>query len=218
MNYLSHYYIDHIPGNYYFNGALFLPDFARNYTRNFDNSILDLTPNELQLQLGCVAHLEADKIFHPCEFFKKYTEILLLELNNYKPLAHINRKWFLAHILFEMWLDRLLIKTNINIVHAFYNDLEKIDTKVLTNFVLRFSNKNIVPLIIHFKNFCNAKYLYGYAQNESFVYAISRVYKNGTLYEMTLEDKELLKKFLILMEERHFKEPISILAALKMLF
>lgn|GEM_PF-1509468 len=218
MNYLSHYYIDNQPGNLYFNSALFLPDFARNYTRKFNNEIQGLTPFETQLQLGCLAHLNADKIFHPSSFFKKYNEIIAYELNKYNSLSHIPRKWFLAHILFEMLLDRLIVKSNIAIAHQFYNDLEKIDTKILENFVLHFSNKNVAQLIKNFEHFCKAKYLYGYAQNENFVYALSRVFKSGTGFEMSLNEKIDLKRFVILIEEKHFSEIIIVLTELKEVF
>jgi len=218
LNYLSHYYIDNQPGNLYFNSALFLPDFARNYTRKFNNEIQGLTPFETQLQLGCLAHLNADKIFHPSSFFKKYNEIIAYELNKYNSLSHIPRKWFLAHILFEMLLDRLIVKSNIAIAHQFYNDLEKIDTKILENFVLHFSNKNVAQLIKNFEHFCKAKYLYGYAQNENFVYALSRVFKSGTGFEMSLNEKIDLKRFVILIEEKHFSEIIIVLTELKEVF
>jgi len=70
LNYLSHYFIDNKQGNNYFNSALFLPDFARNVARGFDQEITDLRANEIQLQLGCKAHLKADKLFHPSAFLK----------------------------------------------------------------------------------------------------------------------------------------------------
>lgn len=218
MNYLSHYFIDNKQGNNYFNSALFLPDFARNVARGFDNEVYGLTLPEIQLQLGCKAHLKADKLFHPSVFFKKYSDIINHELQQFEPLAHINRKWFLAHILMEMMIDRLLVKFFPTVCHSFYHDLNQIDTKILHQFVLRFSNKSIEPFIKQFDHFCEVRYLFGYAVDDSFVYSVARVFKYGSGIEMTMSDKLFLKKLVNNLEQIHFNDPMIILAELKQVF
>ncbi|MFA9215182.1 MAG: hypothetical protein ACEQSR_15300 [Candidatus Methylacidiphilales bacterium] len=218
MNYLSHYYIDYEKNNFYYNGALFLPDFARNVARGFDQEVNGLSKDEIQLHLGCKAHLQADKVFHPSVFFEKYSQIINHELQQFEPLAHINRKWFLAHILMEMMIDRLLVRFFPSVCHQFYDDLSHIDTKILSQFVLRFSNKNIDTFIQQFEHFCKVKYLFGYANDDSFVYSIGRVFKYGSGIEMTMSDKLFLKKLINKIEETHFKDPMIILAELKNVF
>jgi hypothetical protein len=218
LNYLSHYFIDNKQDNNYFNSALFLPDFARNVARGFDQEITDLSANEIQLQLGCKAHLQADKLFHPSAFFKKYSDIVNHELQQFEPLAHINRKWFLAHILMEMMIDRLLVKFFPTVCHSFYHDLNQIDTKILHQFVLRFSNKSIEPFIKQFDHFCEVRYLFGYAVDDSFVYSVARVFKYGSGIEMTMSDKLFLKKLVNNLEQIHFNDPMIILAELKQVF
>jgi len=218
LNYLSHHYIDSKPGNHYYNSALFIPDFARNYARGFNNVQLDLKPSQLQLQLGCIAHLNADKLFHPSLFFKKYSEIINFELKNFEPLAQLNRKWFLSHIMCEMLIDRLLVKHFPSACDSFYRDLEAINTKTLEEFVLRYSFKNTDQFMRNFKHFCEVKYLFGYAFNDSFVFSIARVYKHATTIEMTMSDKFLLKEFIYKIEQQYFYDPIIILAELKQVF
>jgi len=218
LNYLSHYYIDSKPGNHYYNSALFIPDFARNYARCFQQNLSDLKPNELQLQLGCIAHLNADKLFHQSLFFKKYSEILNFELNNFDPLAHLNRKWFLSHIMFEMLIDRLLVKHFPSACHSFYSDLEAIDTKTLKEFVLRYSHKNIDQFMRNFKHFCEVKYLFAYTFNNSFVFSIARVYKQATTIDLSMSDRFYLKEFFYKVEQQYFYDPIIIIAELKQVF
>jgi hypothetical protein len=218
LNYLSHYFIDNKQDNNYFNSALFLPDFARNVARGFDSEVHGLTLPEIQLQLGCKAHLKADKLFHPSAFFKKYSDIINHELQQFEPLAHINRKWFLAHILMEMMIDRLLVKFFPTVCHSFYHDLNQIDTKILHQFVLRFSNKSIEPFIKQFDHFCEVRYLFGYAVDDSFVYSVARVFKYGSGIEMTMSDKLFLKKLVNNLEQIHFNDPMIILAELKQVF
>lgn len=218
MNYLSHYYIDNKPGNHYYNSALFIPDFARNYARGFHLIHLDLKSNEQQLQLGCIAHLNADKLFHPSPFFKKYSEIINFELKNYEPLTHLNRKWFLSHIIFEMLIDRILVKHFPSTCHSFYNDLNSIDTKTFEEFVLRYAYKNIDQFMRNFKHFCEVKYLFGYTFNDSFVFSIARVYKYATTIEMNMSDKFFLKEFISKIEQQYFYDPILIITELKHVF
>ncbi len=218
MNYLSHYFIDFKQDNYYFNSALFLPDFARGYAKGFYKIKTNLLVQETQLHQGCLAHIQADKIFHPSQFFKKYSDIINYELQQFEPLAHINRKWFLAHILMEMMVDRLLVKFFPTVCHSFYHDLNQIDTKILHQFVLRFSNKSIDPFIKQFKHFCEVRYLFGYAIDDSFVYSVARVFKYGSGIEMTMSDKFFLKKLINNLEQIHFNDPMIILAELKQVF
>jgi hypothetical protein len=218
LNYLSHYYIDSKEGNYYYNSALFLPDFVRNYAKGFEYEQKGLDANQLQLQLGCKAHLKADKVFHPSSFFKNYSQLVNSELQQFKPLAHLNRKWFLAHILFEMLIDRLLINHFPDTCHAFYNDLSSIDTNTLEKFVMSYSFKNIDQLMRNFKHFCEVKYLFGYTYNDSFVFSIARVYKQAANIEMSMGDKYLLKVFIDNIENQYFNDPLMIVAQLKQVF
>ena len=218
MNYLSHYFIDHQQGNHYFNAALFLPDFARNTARGFDNKWIDFSEPEIQLQLGCLAHLNADLIFHQSDFFKKYSKIFSDEMNQFEHLKHLKRKWFFSHILFEMMLDRLIVKHFENTCKLFYQDLEKINNEILFQFVLRYTNKPIEPFIKNFEHFCEAKYLFGYAVNDSFIYSLSRVYFYGTKTMLHFADKWALKLFVNLLEEKYFNQPMVIIAELKQVF
>lgn len=197
---------------------MFLPDFARSVACGFDQECDGLSENEIQLHLGCKAHLRADKVFHPSVFFEKYSQIINQELQQFEPLAHINRKWFLAHILMEMMIDRLLVRFFPAVCHQFYNDLSHIDTKILGQFVLRFSNKNIDAFIQQFEHFCKVKYLFGYAFDDSFVYSVGRVFKYGSGIEMTMSDKLFLKILINKLEQTHYKDPMIILAELKQVF
>jgi hypothetical protein len=218
LNYLSHYYIDSKPGNHYYNSALFIPDFARNYARGFHQYHSDLKTNETQLQLGCMVHINADKMFHPSSFFKKYSQIINVELKNFEPLVHLNRKWFLSHIMFEMLIDRLLVKHFPSTCHSFYSDLEAIDTKTLEEFVLRYSYKNIDQFMRNFKHFCEVKYLFAYTFNDSFVFSIARVYKQATTIDLSMSDRFYLKEFVNKVEQQYFYDPIIIIAELKQVF
>lgn len=218
LNYLSHYYIDHQLSNHYYNAALFLPDFTRKCARGYEVQSPDLNNNQLALQLGCISHLKADKAFHSSVFFKKYSQQLNIELQNFKPLAHLNRKWFLAHIIFEMLIDRLLVKYFPGTCHSFYNDLNQIDTKTLNNFVLRFSYKNIDSFIQNFNHFCKVKYLFGYAFDEGFIYSIVRVYKEATKIELSMSDRLFLKHFVNHVEQLYFYDPMMMMIELKQVF
>ncbi len=218
MNYLSHYYIDNKPGNYYFNSALFLPDFARNYVQQFTPAFDTFLPEEQQLFNGCQAHYAADKVFHPSVFFKQWNETIKQEITSFEPLNYLQRKWFLSHILTEMLIDRQIVKIMPTICKQFYGQLDEIDTKILHLYVSKYAHKNVDPLVKHFQHFCEVKYMFGYAQDESFIFSLSRVYGRATGIELNLKEKQLFKELVNFIEQNHFKEPIAILAELKNMF
>jgi hypothetical protein len=139
-------------------------------------------------------------------------------LKSFEPLAHFNRKWFLSHIIFEMLIDRLLVKHFPSACHSFYSDLDAIDTKILEEFVLRYSYKNIDQFMRNFKHFCEVKYLFAYVFNDSFVFSIARVYKQATTIEMSMSDRFFIKEFIIKIEQQYFYDPIIIIAELKKVF
>ncbi|MBI3882715.1 MAG: hypothetical protein HY305_00400, partial [Sphingobacteriales bacterium] len=130
----------------------------------------------------------------------------------------INRKWFLAHILFEMMLDRILVKHHENVCHSFYNDLNLVDTNILSDFIKQFAHKDIRQFMLNYHHFCKVKYLFGYAADHSFMYSIGRVYKQATSLELTMSDKLNFNYFINLIEEKYFNKPMIILAELKNVF
>ncbi len=222
MNYLSHFYIHQKPNNAYYNLGLILPDFARANVASFKVEPHLSQAAFIQIYQGCMAHYSADKIFHSSTFFTHYTEQYKNILYTSPFSKSFNRRWFLAHILFEMMIDRLLINHQIKVCVDFYNNLQNIDEATLALFVKNYQCKNLDVLLKNFNHFCQAKYIFKYADNNSFVYSINRVLQQAGVTSKATgisdEDKIVLQQCIDKIEQSIFKNAQQILFELKSIY
>jgi hypothetical protein len=218
LNYLSHFYIDQKPGNHYYNVGLFLPDFARNHVTSFSKSALFDKEEHSQIHAGCMAHYAADKKFHSSDFFEHYNESFRNHLKAAPFSDSFQRRWFLAHILFEMMIDRLLVKHINGLCKNYYHSLDKIEPIVLGEFLQLNQAKNPDELLRNFNHFRNAKYIFQYIDNNTLVYSLSRVLQYVGVSVMSIEDKLVLRQCIIELEESIFKNALQIITEVKSIF
>lgn len=218
MNYLSHFYIDQKPDNHYYNVGLLLPDFARNHVTSFSKSALFEKEEHRQIHAGCMAHYAADKKFHSSDFFEHYTEAFRNHLKAAPFSDSFQRRWFLAHILFEMMIDRLLVKHINGLCKNYYHSLDKIEAIVLGEFLQLNQAKNPNELLRNFNHFRNAKYIFQYIDNNTLVYSLSRVLQYVGVSVMSIEDKLVLRQCIIELEESIFKNALQIITEVKSIF
>lgn len=218
MNYLSHFFIDQKLGNHYFNTALLLPDLARLIVHDFSKLFNDFSTDEKELYCGCLAHYAADRKFHDSNFFKLHFELINQKINASNFGNEVNRKFFLAHILFEMLLDRIIVKHQIEVSENFYSSLNKIDCNTLKAFVMRYSNAEADGFINSFNQFRKVQYLFRYVNDTEFVYSISRVMRNVTKVELDWSNKFILLRLINEIENELFSNVQEVLLNLKSLF
>ncbi len=218
MNYLSHFYIDQKPGNHYYNVGLLLPDFARNHVTSFSKSALFDKEEHTQIHTGCIAHYVADKKFHSSDFFEHYTEAFRNHLKAAPFSDSFQRRWFLAHILFEMMIDRLMVKHLNGLCQTYYRGLDEVEPIVLGEFLQLNQAKNPDELLRNFNHFRNAKYIFQYIDNNTFVYSLSRVLQYAGVGIMSVEDKLILRQCIIDLEEGVFKNALQIITEVKSIF
>ncbi len=206
MNYLSHFYLDHVAGNPYFNVGLLLPDIAKDQVKTFKVTVSDLIPVHKEIQLGCLRHYKSDKIFHASSFFMDNMHWINEELKNTAISNLVQRKWFIAHIMMELMVDRQIVKNEPAMVDDFYGNLLLVDEIQLNNYLLKFGAIDPENFIVRFNHFRTVKYIYYYADNNKFVYSLNRIMMRAGLQEMNQSDKSIMEKFIIEMETRYFSD------------
>ncbi|HBD93858.1 MAG: hypothetical protein A2015_11575 [Spirochaetes bacterium GWF1_31_7] len=155
MNFLSHYYLDRIKNNHYYNAGLTLPDllgFHKGRIRLTEKTILQLQNLNMNNDLlnGMRAHLKLDKKFHTSDFFKKNTLLLqsMFEANTQHNLSHFN-----CHIILEMLIDKFILHRNPEIAKEFYEVYSHIDFNVITSTFISlndFNKQNMFDLLTRF--------------------------------------------------------------------
>ncbi len=175
MNFISHYYFDQKTGHPYFNLGLFLPDMFSICHLNwrYAQSIPVVKPQVHDLVEGIEMHQLLDSDFHHSAFFHKYSNMVnsMIELEA-TPLKR--RKYFIAHVLVELVIDKILIEKDEHILYSLYDDMEKIDTAYLP---LLFDRKASYtkPFLTFFENFRTRKYLFNYTRNEALIFVINKI-------------------------------------------
>ncbi len=220
MNYLSHFFIDEKPGSHYYNVALILPDITKSWIKKFDPAFLPQPLSAIQSDLinGCFKHYESDKLFHASAFFEKYQYLINERLKAAGLSDDVNRKWFIAHILTELLIDRQIVKTDPARVDGFYESLTGIDDRELDSF-LRFQGMdNPQDFFTFLGHFRNARYIYYYADNNKFLYSLGRIMMRVGIKELTGPDSEVLLQTILKIEQDYMNDAGVLLRELKAVF
>lgn len=197
MNFLSHYFIDRIENKPYHNFGLVLPDLMSMYRRKWKISsrVLKYSLNlqETQIVTGVVKHNNLDGYFHSSDFFIKYTnEIkdILVENNVDYPE---NRIHFIAHILLELLVDRVIIKKERLILKEFYSELNQVDWNILREFLIKIKMEEVDGFYGYFIKFTRRKYLYKYANNYTIIYITNRILDKVNLPQIVNQKRRMKK-------------------------
>ena len=195
-----------------------MPDLGRGFVKSFKqtSSIDDF---EFQnLYAGCSKHYEADKIFHASEFFKWGSKVCvdLLKVTPFQEL--VERRWFIGHVLFEMLLDRILVRHKPKVLSDFYENLNLADTQTLQKFFILNHSVDIEKFMNFFIHFRRVGYIKNYTDNNLFVYSLNRLFMRAKLPPLSLYDQVLMQECLLFLEDTEFKRVDELLLRLKQVF
>lgn len=193
MNYFAHFFVDHKLNQHEFNTGLFLPDVARGFVKTFKTSLPD-NSNQCNVGFweGCQTHYVADKKFHGSTFFQELLSISTQVTNNAAFTKELNRKWFLAHIMAEVMLDRILIKESPMVLDSFYHTLDTVADADLINYLTVFNCSDTNTFMEHFNHFRKVKYIYYYTDNNKFVYSLNRIMIRAGVGAITENNQQVL--------------------------
>lgn len=196
MNFLSHYHFDQKPeSNPMYHLGLVFPDFLKAFTQQrFKPLKKGTVPSNLMD--GAKQHLERDAHFHNHAFFHDGCKIISQIINN-SAAKSIPKTFFLAHIILEITLDRVLMDKDIRRLDNFYSELENIDKNEIKLYFQDNQLKNYDTFIQKLDSFTLSKWMYKYLDDENFPFSLNRVYfRIGYNQEWNKEQNEALIKAL----------------------
>jgi hypothetical protein len=220
MNFFSHYYIDRENDDKWFLFGALLPELVLHFNETLrkpvnnarNQSKYTLHPLHTvfdSIYQGIQRHYQVDKHFHGSAFFKTCTEKIkndILSNQNLKPLHY--RTFYLAHIAFELLIDRILLKTlQTQEPEGFYCFLETLETDTLSEYFTCIEKTDMMPVLRNILNrHLEMKFLFHYHDNEKFVRALMRLYScvNPSIFE-AMPNKHLTALLLTIQEELEVK-------------
>lgn len=215
MNYFSHFFVDGIDNQHEFNTGLLLPDITRGKIKSFRQIQFFDTASNQNFFDGCAAHYHADKKFHASEFFNDILSQSSLIINKAKFNHDLNRKWFLAHILVELMLDRILVRLYPDTLDKFYKSLNSINDDDLATFLTLYGMKDIEEFFEFFNHFRKVQYIYYYTDNNKFVYSLNRIMIKAGVKPISDFNQEVLYDATLLLEEKLLENISSLIINLK---
>ncbi|WP_316797855.1 hypothetical protein [Pedobacter frigidisoli] len=180
MNFLSHYYFDRLSDDANVVMGTVLPDLIKNASKEANlypqknEFLFKGNPAEEALLAGWKRHLAVDLYFHSSNFFFEKTAELKQLIKPIVEHTHV-RPSFLAHIGLELLLDHLLIEENYIQVTGFYNNLQAVEQKALTDFLEHCGLKNQDVFFRFLADFISSKYLLSYQKLDNISYALNRI-------------------------------------------
>jgi len=201
MNFASHFFLDGIKGKPYYNFGLILPDLMSIYKRGWritDRAkAKEMIDTDVEILNGMLKHFELDAIFHQSMFFNDHTKLIKDLLKQEKlQLIHV-KKHFVAHVLLELLIDRVIIKHDEKVLFDFYNCLDRIEKEKISHFFNENEPGVIDGFFDFYVKFRERRFLYKYSENETIIFILNKVLERVGLLPFTiLSDIERLDMIL----------------------
>jgi acyl carrier protein phosphodiesterase len=198
MNFLSHYHVV-APATPYATVGSVLPDLVRMFDREERLHLLQppsnegLSPELAAINQGVDWHLQVDQKFHQTNFFEENARYIKQYLQEQSFSQYPRFLYFVAHILLELLLDRLLVKRERPVARQFYSRLEAVERLPVISYLNRQKNVQYPEAFWKkFTQFREKQYVFDYAHNENFIYALNRVIARTGNQGFAEQDFELL--------------------------
>jgi len=174
LNFLSHYHFDKKNhSDPMFHLGLIFPDFLKFFVHQRYKP--SQKKNMLPLDQGAIMHLSRDTHFHNALFFDKMCSKISAMINC-TPAGNIPKTFFLAHILLEMGIDRVLMEDSLCTLDDFYSELALLNHSELLGHFEQCGMKDGAVFSEKLQNFITHKWLYQYLDNEKLPNSLQRVY------------------------------------------
>lgn len=200
MNFLAHYILASQIENPDFHTGAILPDIGRRAGFQLSKSVLPVEfPAQLELLMaGMDLHWFSDKHFHDSSFFWNGYNLWKDEIGF--QISGVNRKFFLYHLLFEMWLDRILQEANPDAGNAMYASLQEADQDLIRLFSFEILGDPTHKIQATLTDFNQRKFVLDYAHDLKFSGIASGVFAHVTKQSQDPELRDLLSKSVIKMD------------------
>lgn len=208
MNFISHFSLDRFhPDSEYLVGVC-IPDLLSIYNRKLRIKHLSHHlhfPLPLQkFYQGIVRHYDTDKIFHTCEFFERECNVVSADLRKMFPDGSAKRSFFVAHVLIEILIDKILIEEDNQLVRDFYFHLHKIGAVRITEMTQAFLDTPASTFSGFLQKFLDNEYLYHYESYEYIIFVLKRIVGRVGIEETAYMDTPFFLEYL-----REFEKKIK---------
>lgn len=206
MNFLSHYFLDHQIDDSLFVVGASTPDLVSIFDRKIkfkergiSKRVQDseVTAEQLSFYQGVIRHFQVDKLFHSSDFFHEETTQLSHNLRVTFPNSEIQRSFFVAHILLELALDKLLIQEDETLLYKFYNHFERCTPqrlKKLTGWLA--GGESMTSYDAFLRKFTRDQHLYRYKDWSYIIYVLKRIMRRVGIFEYAFLDSKEFMDFL----------------------
>jgi hypothetical protein len=207
MNFLAHFYLDRdCTDSYYAVGAA-TPDLLSIFNAGLRikaGQVDHLSPERQAMVhpgflAGLARHFHADRVFHSSELFSQETHYLSAMLAQRFAEQDVPRKYFVAHILLELLLDKVLIERDPELLPAYYKHFEgAMPFSIVRHGTEVVSGHDLPNYEAFLMKFSENRYLYHYVEYDHLIYILRRLLRRvGIEQTAFLEDQ----RFTVLMHD-----------------
>jgi hypothetical protein len=198
MNFLAHFLLArHIDSADFHLGAI-LPDISRRAGFRIQEQHLSEVNSAYDLNAGIRLHWHADARFHNSELFHLGFHVWKEALGPLIP--ETSRKFFLFHLLAEMWLDRLLLLENPDAAFQFYESLASTDAVLVFEMAERLGDTNR-KLSATLEDFRQRRFILDYAAPEKFASLASGVFAHVSRQEFSIDLRSMIQETLPMLSQ-----------------
>lgn len=200
MNFLSHHTV-HAIENPEFNFGLLFPDFLGIISRSYKLKQFkkDFSKERPSLLLGIAHHELADGIWHESSFFKNKCSLIKSVLASYGFNERPFRPFFMSHVMLEILLDRAIVQASEDHADQMYRSLDAIDTDLIQQ--ISRVNEATAEFGKFFASFRSNRYVFSYADNEMFIYALNRLFSRVHHPQLLFKDNSQRNSFVQELDE-----------------
>ncbi|HHG83281.1 MAG TPA: hypothetical protein ENJ82_00910 [Bacteroidetes bacterium] len=207
MNFISHFYADRTHTDSHFVIGSVSPDLLSIYNsqlriKNSHLSKFEKTGDNTVSEgfwNGLERHFFVDKVFHSSPNFVIETKKISTLLTERFPHTETPRKFFIAHILLELLLDKILIDQKPGILEAFYAHFSSQgDFSEIQRMTQLVSGNQLNSYDAFLRKFLDKKYLYHYQEYDHITYVMRRILRRVRIAEIGFLEQDA---FLTLMQD-----------------
>jgi hypothetical protein len=150
-------------------------------SRNARRLVDDPDPRIAAVARGIVRHHDDDQWFHRTPAFAELSwRFTLLVRDALSPDPGL-RPSFLGHILVELLLDAALIAEQIEVLEAYYEAVDRLDSGVVADTVHRIAQRCPDQLAWFIRRFHQERFLFDYLDDRRLLYRLNQVMRRARL-------------------------------------
>ncbi len=200
MNFLSHFFLDKTHQDSVFLVGVCVPDLLSIYSRSLrikrlSHHLVFTTPIQ-QFYRGVVRHYDTDKVFHTCDFFERECLSVARDLRELFPEGRVQRSNFVAHVMIEIIIDKILISADKSLVEDFYSHFNQVGIPKITEMTETLLNVPISTFSGFLQKFIENQYLYHYESFEYIIFVLKRIVGRVGIVDTAYMDSPLFLEYL----------------------